>query len=306
MKHEDIERLAYHYIVEKGGRSANPRVQQILVRILGDLFKAIDDLNISDDEVWSALDFLVEAGKQEEILLIASGLGIERFMDIRLEEIEALYGIGGGTPRTIEGPLYVKGAPVCESFARLDDGSEEDEADILFMQGTVCDVNGDILPNAYVEVWHANSKGEYSHFDKRQSAFNLRRTIISDENGKYQFRTIMPAGYGVSPEGMTQKLLDQLGRHGQRPPHIHFFVHTLNYRTLTTQINIDEHKYTHDDYAFADRYALVPKLQYITDPKLIEEKQLDKPYYSIDFEFRLHPNVSGAPPAEVERSRVKG
>ncbi len=35
--------------------SGNPRVKQIIHRIVSDLFKAIDDLDITPDEYWTAL-----------------------------------------------------------------------------------------------------------------------------------------------------------------------------------------------------------------------------------------------------------
>ena len=53
---------------------------------------------------------------------------------------------------------------------------------------------------------------------------------------------------GMQP---TQQLLDQLGRHGQRPAHIHFFISAPDHRHLTTQINLDGDQYLHDDFAYA-------------------------------------------------------
>ena len=74
---------------------------------------------------------------------------------------------------------------------------------------------------AIVDVWQANTGGTYSWFDASQSEFNLRRRIETDAQGNYRFRSIVPSGYGCPPTGPTQQLLDQLGRHGQRPAHIH-------------------------------------------------------------------------------------
>src|SRR3546814_3514829 len=76
-----------------------------------------------------------------------------------------------------------------------------------------------------------------------QAPFNMRRTIIADEQGRYRFRSILPSGYGVPPGSPTEKLLTALGRHGQRPAHIHFFISADDHRKLTTQINIrtEEH-----------------------------------------------------------------
>ena len=304
MKHADIEKLAQSWIVDAAERPANPRVQQVVLRLVADLCKAIEDLDITPDEFWSGLAYLSAAGAANELGLLAPGLGLERFLDIRADEKEAAAGLAGGTPRTIEGPLYVAGAPESVGFARLDDGTESDKAEVLFMQGTVFDQNGRPMPGAKVEVWHANLLGNYSFFDQTQSHFNLRRTIMTDANGRYQFRSILPSGYGCPPDGSTQKLLNLLGRHGQRPAHIHFFVSAPGQRKLTTQINIDGDEYLWDDFAFASREGLVPPVARIDDPKELDAKQLNKPFVSIDFDFHLYRETEATPSAEVVRPRA--
>jgi len=304
MNHADIETLARNWVVDAADRPADPRVQQVVVRLLGDLCKAIEDLDITPSEFWSGLSYMAAAGAANELGLLAAGLGLERFLDIRADEAEQKAGLSGGTPRTIEGPLYVAGAPESVGFARLDDGSEADRAETLFMQGTVFDQDGKPLPNAKVEVWHANLMGNYSFFDRTQSDFNLRRTIVTDADGRYQFRSIVPVGYGCPPDGTTQQLLDLLGRHGQRPAHIHFFVSAPGHRKLTTQINIDGDELLWDDFAFASREGLVPPITRIDDPKQLDQKQLDKPFASIDFDFHLYRETVAAPAAEVDRPRA--
>ncbi len=307
MNHSEIDTLVKQFIVDAADQPANPRVQAIVVRLLGDLFKAIEDLDLSPSEVWSGIQYLTEAGQRYELGLLAAGLGLERYLDIRADEAEARAGITGGTPRTIEGPLYVAGAPETTGFARLDDGSEENkpEATVLFMQGTVYGDDGAPIKGAKVEVWHANLLGNYSFFDKSQSHFNLRRTILTDDQGRYQFRSIVPVGYACPPEGSTQQLLDLLGRHGNRPAHIHFFVTADGQRKLTTQINIDGDEYLWDDFAFASREGLVPAVKQISDAAAIQEKGLNKPFASIDFDFRLHAdNNDKAPSPIVDRLRA--
>ena len=304
MNHQEIDQLAKAWIVDAADRPANPRVQAIVLRLVADLCKAMEDLDIQPSEFWKGVEFLTNAGKNNELGLLTPGLGLERFMDIRADEAEARAGIEGGTPRTIEGPLYVAGAPESQGFARLDDGSESDQAEVLFMQGTVFDADGAAVAGAKVEVWHANLLGNYSFFDSSQSPFNLRRTIVTDAQGRYGFQTIMPKGYGCPPGGSTATLLDALGRHGQRPAHIHFFVSAPGQRKLTTQINIDGDEYLWDDFAFASREGLVPPVKRIDDPASMTERGVDKPFASIDFDFRLHRDVAEAPPAQVERQRA--
>ncbi|WP_338761029.1 catechol 1,2-dioxygenase [Massilia sp. METH4] len=304
MTHNDIDKLVHSWIVAAADRPADPRVRDITVRLVGDLCKAIEDLDIQPAEFWKGLEFLSAAGAANELGLLAPGLGLERFLDIRADEADAKAGIEGGTPRTIEGPLYVAGAPVCHGCARLDDGTEAEQGEVLFMQGTVYGDNGTPVPGARVEVWHANLLGNYSHFDRTQSPFNLRRTIVADEQGRYRLRTIMPKGYGCPPGGSTATLLDLLGRHGQRPAHIHFFVSAEGHRKLTTQINIDGDEYLWDDFAFASREGLVPPVVRVSDPAAIAAKGLDKPFASIDFDFSLHADSAAAPATEVERLRA--
>lgn len=304
MNHADIEQLAKSWVVDAADRPANPRVQQVVLRLLGDLCKAIEDLDITPSEFWNGVAYMSAAGAANELGLLAAGLGLERFLDIRADEAEQKAGLAGGTPRTIEGPLYVAGAPESVGFARLDDGTEADKGEVLFMQGTVFDQDGRPLPGAKVEVWHANLLGNYSFFDRTQSPFNLRRTIVTDDFGRYQFRSIIPVGYGCPPDGTTQQLLDLLGRHGRRPAHIHFFVSAPGQRKLTTQINIDGDEYLWDDFAFASRDGLVPPVARIADPAEIDAKRLTKPFASIDFDFRLYRDTGTAPTTLVDRPRA--
>jgi catechol 1,2-dioxygenase len=304
MNHADIDTLAKNWVVDAADRPADPRVQQVVVRLLGDVCKAIEDLDITPTEFWNGVAYMAAAGAANELGLLAAGLGLERFLDIRADEAEHKAGLEGGTPRTIEGPLYVAGAPESVGFARLDDGTESDKTETLFMQGTVFDQDGRPLPGAKVEVWHANLLGNYSFFDRTQSDFNLRRTIVTDADGRYQFRSIIPVGYGCPPDGTTQQLLNLLGRHGQRPAHIHFFVSAPDHRKLTTQINIDGDEYLWDDFAFASREGLVPPIHRIDDPQQLDRKQVDKPFASIDFDFHLYRESQVVPTSLVDRPRA--
>jgi catechol 1,2-dioxygenase len=279
--------------------TGNDRIKQITHRLLTDLFRAIDDFDIQPDEFWATASYLTKLGQANEFGLLIAGLGIETYLDIRLDAAERMAGITGGTPRTIEGPLYVAGAPLSEGAARLDDDDEEGE--VLFMQGQVRSADGNPLADAIVDVWHANTLGGYSFFDPSQKPYNLRRRIQTDADGRYRFRSILPSGYGCPTEGPTQQFLNKLGRHGQRPAHIHFFVTAPGHRKLTTQINIDGDEYLHDDFAFATRDGLIPEVHRDTDPAKIRERGLNGPYAEITFDFVLHPEALGLLSTEVHR-----
>jgi catechol 1,2-dioxygenase len=264
-------------------QGGNIRTKQIVRRILADLYATIDEFDITEDEFWTALNFASTGAG--EFGLWAAGLGIEHFLDVRMDLADAKAGIEGGTPRTIEGPLYVAGAPLEKGFARIDDGTDAGET--LIMHGRVVDMDGAPVAGAIVDVWHANTLGNYSYFDKTQSAYNLRRRIETEDDGRYKFRSIMPSGYAVPPQGSTEGLLDQLGRHGHRPAHIHFFVSAPGHQHLTTQINIDGDPYLHDDFAYATRDELIPPLVRHTDLVAIHSEGLNTAYSEIVFDFIL-------------------
>jgi len=286
----------------KGG-SGNARFQQIVYRLLGDLFKAIDDLDITPDEVWAGVNYLNKLGQDGEAALLAAGLGLEKYLDIRMDAADKAVGLEGGTPRTIEGPLYVAGAPVRESVSRIDINPDAD-AGPLVIHGTVTDLQGKPLAGAVVECWHANSKGFYSHFDPTgaQDDFNLRGVVKTGADGKYEFRTLMPVGYGCPPNGATQQLLNGLGRHGNRPAHVHFFVTSENNRKLTTQFNIEGDPLIWDDFAYATREELIPHVVEKTGGTALGLKA--DTYKDIEFNFTLTPLVQGKDNQLVHRPRA--
>lgn len=281
----------------------NTRFKQIAHRLLSDLFKAIDDLDITPDEVWTGINYLNKLGQDGEAALLAAGIGLEKYLDIRMDAADEAAGISGGTPRTIEGPLYVAGAPVRDSVSRIDLDADA-EAGPLVIHGTVSGPDGKPVAGAVVECWHANSKGFYSHFDPTgaQSDFNLRGTVKTGADGKYEFRTLMPVGYGCPPLGATQQLLNGLGRHGDRPAHVHFFVTSDDYRKLTTQFNVEGDPLIWDDFAYATREELIPPVTEKTGGAALGLK-VDV-YKDIKFNLTLTPFVQGKDNQIVNRLRV--
>ncbi|MDE8652771.1 catechol 1,2-dioxygenase [Novosphingobium album (ex Liu et al. 2023)] len=282
--------------------AGDARLKAVIRRIMGDLFATIDEFDLTDNEVWGALNYA--AAGSGEFGLWAAGLGLERYLDIRADAIDAGHGVTGGTPRTIEGPLYVAGAPETQGFARLDDGADDGKGEVLIMHGQVRDVAGKPLANAKVEVWHANTLGNYSYFDQTQSAFNLRRTIYADSEGRYAFRSIVPVGYACPPGGSTEGILKAIGRHGNRPAHIHFFISAHGHRHLTTQINIEGDPYLHDDFAYATRDDLIPPVNHAGNGDLGAKYGVSDPFAEIEFDFVLQAATDAAEEDASTRQRA--
>lgn len=282
----------------------NPRAKQLLFRLVNDVARIVEDLEVTDDEFWAAVDYLNRLGARNEAGLLAAGLGVEHFLDLLQDAKDAQAGQVGGTPRTIEGPLYVAGAPLSQGEARLDDGSEAGVATVLFLEGVVRDTDGNPVPGAVVDLWHANTQGTYSYFDSSQSEYNLRRRIVTDAEGRYRARSIVPSGYGCNPAGPTQECLNLLGRHGQRPAHIHYFISAPGHRHLTTQINLSGDKYLWDDFAFATRDGLVGQVVFVDDSVAAQMRGVEGRYAELEFDFQLQPAARPAAEQRSHRPRV--
>ena len=173
------------------------------------------------------------------------------------------------------------------------------------MEGRVLDTNGKPVAGAIVDVWHANEHGRYSHFDPEQPEYALRRRIETDAQGRYRFRSFLPPGYAIPPDSPTSELFAGLGRHGNRPAHVHFLVVAPGLRTLTTQINIPGDTFIDDDFAFATRDGLVLKLEKNTPPKGYESLGIAGPFTRSRFDFVMQKAVDeseSAPEARLARA----
>jgi catechol 1,2-dioxygenase len=239
-----------------GLSGGNPRLKAILRDLVESIMRLVVRHDVSDDEVWAAVAFLQKGAG--EFGLLMPGIGLEHFIDLYVDAKDAEAGRTGGTPRTIEGPLYVTGAPLVENGANLT--SDPDETGTLYMTGQVTGPDGEPVESAIIHIWHANSKGFYSHFDPtgEQTPFNNRRRMKVGPNGRYSFQSKIPKGYSVPPGGASDQLMKALGRHGNRPAHVHFFIEAPGYRQLTTQINFGDDPFAADDFAFGTREGLLP------------------------------------------------
>lgn len=247
------------------------RLKSIMRDWLESTMNLIVKHDISESEFWQAIAFLQNGAP--EFGLLVPGVGLEHFLDLYMDAKDREAGRDGGTPRTIEGPLYVKDAPLVDNDANLT--SDPDDTGNLYMGGSVTGPDGEPVPNVILHVWHANSKGFYSHFDPtgEQTPFNNRRRIKLGADGRYSFHSKMPNGYSVPPQGATDQLMQALGRHGNRPAHVHFFVEAPGYRTLTTQINFGDDPFAADDFAFGTRDGLLP----------VPNRQGDSAHIAFDF-----------------------
>ncbi len=59
------------------------RFKAIIHRLLENICTFIDDYNVTEEEFWHAVNYLHELGGRQEAALLAAGLGLEHFLDLR-------------------------------------------------------------------------------------------------------------------------------------------------------------------------------------------------------------------------------
>jgi protocatechuate 3,4-dioxygenase beta subunit len=134
---------------------------------------------------------------------------------------------------TAQGDLVVTGEVQGEPGASTDAVIEmfnepaTAQGDLLILYGRVLDVHGQPLADAVIEIWQTDANGIYDHPDDSQTGnrdmgFQFYGHSVTDMNGMYMFRTIMP------------------GEYEPRPRHIHVKVRLNGGELLTTQFYFDE------------------------------------------------------------------
>lgn len=87
MSHSFIQQDDVQKLLREGaglnGAEGNERFKSIIHRLLGDICTLIDDYNVTQEEFWHAVNYLHELGGRQEAALLAAGLGLEHFLDLR-------------------------------------------------------------------------------------------------------------------------------------------------------------------------------------------------------------------------------
>jgi protocatechuate 3,4-dioxygenase beta subunit len=123
------------------------------------------------------------------------------------------------TPGTVMGPYYPllsKPMDPGTDLTFVAHQSRRAKGQFLYLMGQVLNVKGRPVKGVEMEIWQANSVGRYDHPSDGNPAhvdpnFKGYGLAVTDAEGRYRFKTIVPAGYPVVPGW-------------DRAPHIHFLL----------------------------------------------------------------------------------
>jgi catechol 1,2-dioxygenase len=268
---------------EKGEAVANNDRLAALFKDLVDnyLKEFIRKNKVTPTEYRQAVKFLEKTGNSGEIPLM-----MDVFLETTIDEVA--YGQWAGSPTAIEGPFYIQGAPVLEKPYDLPRRDDE-PGDVMFFSGQVRDSEGNPLKGVELDMWHCDANGVYSNVDPSVPEFNLRGRFYTDEEGRFEVRSVVPVPYQIPSGGTTAQLLRAMGSHTWRPAHIHLIVRHENYHPMTTQVFFEGSEWVNDDCVDAVKPGLVTKLEKHDDPRDYQQRGLDRPYYTVNYDFVLVP-----------------
>ncbi|HEY1971443.1 MAG TPA: catechol 1,2-dioxygenase [Pseudonocardia sp.] len=232
------------------GLSVSPeRVAALAGELLAGVHEVIRRNQVSYAEYDALKAWLIRVGQDGEWPLL---------LDVFLEhEIEAVANASRlGSKCSIEGPFYVPDAPRLSAEATLPMRPDETGEPMLF-HGQVRAVDGTPLAGAQLEIWHADSAGFYSQFAPALPEWNLRGTVIADQQGRFAVNTILPAPYQIPHDGATGALITAAGWHAWRPAHLHIKVSAPGHQLITSQLYFRGGDYLGSDVASAVKPELI-------------------------------------------------
>ena len=269
-------------------KMSSERLQKVLPDAIAALHQVIEKHRVTEKE-WSAvLAFLTEVGRQDEFILLSDVTKTSVLVDAISHEGET-----DVTPSDVEGPLYREDPPWREKPVKIYEAYEGVEnGDVLFVHGRVTSADGTSISDAILDIWQTGPDGGYDLWDERQPDYNFRGRFGVDEDGSYDFQTMVPKPYTVPTDGPVGGLLEATGQHPWRPAHIHFKVEAEGHEPLITQVFFPDDPYLDNDTIGAVKPALVRPLSKHENEEELTQRGLNAPFYTCEFDITLKPAMS--------------
>jgi protocatechuate 3,4-dioxygenase beta subunit len=243
-------------VLEAMAQTDNRRLREIAASFVRHMHAFAREVRLTEAEYDIGVDFLNRIGKathdsHNEGILFADAIGFSTLVCLLNN------GKAGAseTAAALLGPFWRANSPRTEnggSIVRSPTPGPE-----LFVACEIVDAAGKPLANVEVDVWQSSPVGLYENQDDTQADMNLRGKFTTDAAGRFSFRSVKPAGYPVPTDGPVGEMLRAQNRHPYRPAHIHFLGFKPGYKTLITQVFVDDDEHLESDVVFGVTRALV-------------------------------------------------
>ena len=270
-------------VLEAMAQTDNRRLREIAASFVRHMHAFAREVRLTEAEYDIGVDFLNRIGKathdsHNEGILFADAIGFSTLVCLLNN------GKAGATETAaaLLGPFWRANSPKTEnggSIVRSPTPGPE-----LFVACEIVDASGKPLANVEVDVWQSSPVGLYENQDDTQADMNLRGKFTTGAAGRFSFRSVKPAGYPVPTDGPVGDLLRAQNRHPYRPAHIHFLGFKPGYKTLITQIFVDDDEHLESDVVFGVTRALVGDYRRIDEGKP-PAPGVKAPWYTLNYRF---------------------
>ncbi len=237
------------------GDDINPRLAEVMSSLVRHLHAFAKEIDLKQDEWDLAIDFLTRTGQicsaeRQEFILLSDTLGFSMLVDAINNRRPS-----GATENTVFGPFHVAEAPI---RAMGDNICLDGKGETCLYEGRVVDVDGNPIEGATVDVWSDNADGYYDvQQPDIQPKFNNRGRFVTGADGAYRFIGIKPVAYPIPDDGPVGKMLAAMGRHPNRPAHLHFLITAPGYQKIVTHIFDGEDRWLSSDAVFGVKESLI-------------------------------------------------
>ena len=274
-------------------RTRDPRVREIMCALITHLHAFIREVRLTEEEFRDATAILNEMGKlttdtHNERVLMAGSLGVSTLVCLlnngdhgQTETKQSLLGPFWrlDSPRTPNGGSIIRSAT---------------PGDALFVNGRVTDHQGQPVPGAEVDIWHASPIGLYENQDPEQADFNLRGKFTTDPDGRFWFRSVKMVGYPIPTDGVVGRLLRAQDRHPYRPAHLHALIFKSGFKVLISQVYDPNDPHIDSDVQFGVTRALIGDFIRHDEPHPAAA-DVTPPWYSLDYVYVMEPGEAVLP-----------
>jgi catechol 1,2-dioxygenase len=275
-------------------RAPDARFREIMSAFVRHLHDFAREVKLTEAEFQQAARYVAAVGQHttdthNEVVLASGSLGFSTLICLLNN------GSGGQTETqaNLLGPFWRMNSPVTQNGASIvrspTPGPE------LFVNAQVRDVQGRPVAGAEVDVWHSSPEGFYDNQDPAMADMNLRGKFTTDADGRFGFRTVLPAGYPIPIDGPVGELLAAQGRHNMRPAHLHFLVFKPGHKTLISQLYVNGDPHLETDVQFGVTRAVVGDYVRHEDPASAPAADVTGPWYSLDQSFTMEPGEARLP-----------
>ena len=237
-------------------RAPSDRLRTVMTSFVTHLHAFARDVKLTEAEFEFAIGFLNRIGQatndsHNEGVLFSDAVGLSTLVCLLNNGQDG----ATETAAALLGPFWRANAPPTANGGSIVRSPTPGPA--LFFDGRIRDAQGAPVAGVHVDVWQASPAGMYENQDADQADMNLRGVFETDADGRFAFRSVKPAGYPVPTHGPTGDLLRAQLRHPYRPAHLHFLAHKPGFKTLITQIFVDDDEHLESDVVFGVTRALI-------------------------------------------------